>query len=115
MSVPKKFNETVNLKNRVESLNDLTFYTVRYDFKLAENYKENLHSEFDVDVEVTGIKEVSGLNEQQAMAKIDNWFTVLTDRKVLESFEIKSIERKSFYETLKDKKILDIIAVNNPQ
>ena len=115
MSVPKKFNETVNLKNRVESLNDLTFYTVRYEFKLTDNYKENLHSEFDVDAEVTGIKEVSGLNEEQAIAKIENWFTVLTDRNILESFEIKSIESRSFYETLKDKKILDIITQKNPQ
>jgi len=115
MSVPKKFNETVNLKNRVESLNDLTFYTVRYDFKLTENYKENLHDEFDVDTEITGIKEVSGLNEEQALAKIENWFTVLTDRNILESFDIKSIESRSFYETLKDKKILDIISEKNPQ
>lgn len=115
MSVPKKFNETVNLRNRVESLNDLTFYTVRYDFKLAENYQENLIKEFDVDAEVTGVKEVSALSEEQAMAKIENWFTVLTDRKILESFNINTIESKSFLETLEDKKLLDIIAIKNPQ
>lgn len=114
MSVPKKFNETVNLKNRVDSLNSLTFYTVRYEFKLTENYKEILNNEFDINTEITGVKEVSGLNEEQAMTKIENWFTVLIDRKVIESFKIKSIESKSFYQTLKDKKILDIITEKNP-
>ena len=35
MALPKKFNETINFKNRVESLNDLIFYSVEYDYILT--------------------------------------------------------------------------------
>lgn len=115
MSLPKKFNETVNFKNRIDSLNELTYYSVKYDYKLTEDYKEHLHDEFDVDGEVTGYKEVSALNEEQAKAKIENWFNVLIKNKILESYEIKSAETKSLYETLRDKKILDILEFKNPQ
>lgn len=115
MSVPKNFNSTVNLKNRVDSLNDLTFFTVKYDYELTDDYEDKLHKDFDVDTEITGVKEVSGLDEEQVIAKIENWFIVLSDRGILKSFEIKSVESRSFYETLKDKKILDIIELKNPR
>ena len=115
MALPKKFNETINFKNRVDSLNDLTFYSVRYDYKLTEDYKDHLHDEFDVDGEVTGFKEVSALDEEQAKAKVENWFNVLTKNQILETYKIKSVETKTFYETLKDKKILDILEFKNPQ
>ena len=109
MSVPKKFNETVNLKKRFESLNELVFFTVKYDYKLTEDYKDHLHEEFDVDGEITGVKEFYALDEEQAIAKIENWFLVLTDKKILESSTINSIETKSFKETLKEKKLLNLL------
>jgi hypothetical protein len=111
MALPKKFNETINFKNRVDSLNDLTFYSVKYDYTLTDKKVED----FDVDSEVTGFKEISALNEEQAKAKVENWFNVLVKNGLLESYEIKSVEIKSFYETLKDKKILDILEFKNPQ
>jgi len=109
MSVPKKFNETVNLKKRFDSLNELVFFTVKYDYKLTEDYKDHLHEEFDVDGEITGTKEFYALDEEQAIAKIENWFLVLTDKKILESSTINSIETKSFKETLKEKKLLNLL------
>jgi hypothetical protein len=109
MSVPKKFNETVNLKKRFESLNELVFFTVKYDYKLTEDYKDHLHEEFDVDGEITGVKEFYALDEEQAIAKIENWFLVLTDKKILESSTINSVETKSFKETLKEKKLLNLL------
>jgi hypothetical protein len=109
MSVPKKFNETVNLKKRFDSLNELVFFTVKYDYKLTEDYKDHLHEEFDVDGEITGVKEFYALDEEQAIAKIENWFLVLTDKKILESSTINSIETKSFKETLKEKKLLNLL------
>ena len=111
MALPKKFNETINFKNRVNSLNDLTFYSVKYDYTLTGKKVED----FDVDSEVTGFKEISALDEEQAKAKVENWFNVLVNNGVLESYEIKSVEIKSFYETLKDKKILDVLEFKNPQ
>jgi hypothetical protein len=111
MALPKKFNETINFKNRIESLNDLIFYSVEYDYIPTGKKVE----EFDVDMEVTGVKEISALDEEQAKAKIENWFNVLIKNEILESYEIKSTETKNFYETLKDKKILDLLKFKNPQ
>jgi hypothetical protein len=115
MALPKKFNETVNFKNRVESLNDLIYYSVKYDYKLTEGYKDYLNNEFDIGGEITGYKEVSALNEEQAKSKVENWFNVLIKNKILESYEIKSEEIKNLYETLRDKKILNILKFKNPQ
>lgn len=109
MSVPKKYNETVNLKKRFNSLNELVFYTVKYDYTLTDDYKDHLHEEFDVDGEITGVKEFYALDEEQVMAKIENWFTVLTDKKILKESKVNTIESKTFKETLKDKKLLDIL------
>jgi len=109
MSLPKKFNQTVNLKKRFESLNELVFFTVKYDYTLNENYKEKLHEEFDVDGEITGVKEFYALDEEQAISKIENWFMVLSDKEIIKDYEITSVDTKTFKETLKDKKLLDIL------
>ena len=109
MSVPKKYNETVNLKKRFDSLNELLFFTINYEYTLIEDYKNNLHEEFDVDGEITGIKEFYALDEEQAKAKITNWFTVLKDKKIIDTFDLTSIQTKTFKETLKDRKLLDIL------
>lgn len=111
MSLPKNFNQTINFKNKVESLNDLIYYSVKYDYVLTGKKVEN----FDVDTEVTGIKEITALDEEQAKAKIENWFKVLIKNEVLESYEIKSINIKNFYETLKDKNLLEFLNLKNPQ
>lgn len=111
MSLPKKFNETVNFNNRVKSLNDLIFYTVKYDYKLTGKKVDD----FDTDLEVTGTKEINALDEEQAKAKIDNWFNVLMANGVLESYDIKSTEFRDLHKTLEEKKILDILTFNNPQ
>ena len=111
MSLPKKFNETSNFTKRVESLNDLIFYTVEYDYVLTGKEVD----EFDTEKEVTGIKEFNALNEEQAKAKIENWFAVLTTNGILESYDIKSTKIRNLYETLDDKKILNILDFKNPQ
>lgn len=111
MALPKNYNQTVNFKNKVESLNDLVYYSVRYDYVLTGKKVED----YDVESEVTGFKEITALDEEQAKAKIQNWFSVLVKNEILESYEIKKTEIKNFYETLKDKKILDALNFKNPQ
>ena len=102
MALPKNFNLKKNLQNKIESLNDLYFCKVEYDFTLTGEEMEN----FDIQKEITGIKEFSALNKEQAEEKIINWFTVLTDKNILKEYKIKSISTKSFYETLKDKNLI---------
>ena len=108
MAVPKHFNQTKNIQNRIKSLNDLVFYTVNYEFTLTGEEIEN----FNTQEEITGIKEFSALNEEQAEAKIENWFMVLMEKNILKEYKINSIETKSFYETLKDKNLIDITQNN---
>ena len=108
MAVPKHFNQTKNIQNRIKSLNDLVFYTVNYEFTLTGEEIEN----FNTQEEITGIKEFSALNEEQAEAKIENWFMVLIEKNILKEYKINSIETKSFYETLKDKNLIDITQNN---
>lgn len=108
MAVPKHFNQTKNIQNRIKSLNDLVFYTVNYEFTLTGEEIEN----FNTQEEITGIKEFSALNEEQAEAKIENWFMVLIEKNILKEYKINSIETKSFYETLKDKNLIDITPQN---
>ena len=48
MSLPKNFQQTVNLTKRVEALNDLTFYLFDYEVKLTkETIKEIYSNDFD--------------------------------------------------------------------
>jgi len=105
MALPKNFNKTVNFNNRVESLNDLIYHSVRYDYVLTGNKLDG----FNIDTEITGFKEISALDEEQAKAKIENWFNVLIKHGILESYTITSSETKNFHETLKDKNLLDIL------
>lgn len=108
MSLPKKFNETINFKNKINSLNELIFYTVEYDYVLTENCQDNIVEGFVIDKEITGVKEFHALDEEQAGDKIKNWFIVLKDKEILKSFEVISIKSKSFYEIVKEKKLLNI-------
>jgi hypothetical protein len=111
MALPKNFNQTINFNNRVESLNDLIFYTVEYDYILTGKKVDD----FDIGTEITGIKEVNALDEEQAKAKIENWFNVLIKNEILDSYNIKSTKFKNLHQTLKDKKILDILEIKNSQ
>ena len=111
MALPKNYNQTVNFKNKVESLNDLVYYSVRYDYVLTGKQVED----YDVEMEVTGFKEITALDEEQAKAKIQNWFSVLVKNEILESYEIKTTEFKDLYRILEDKKLLDLLNFKNPQ
>ena len=79
MAQPKNYNQTVNFKIKVESLNDLVYYSVRYDYVLTGKQVED----YDVEMEVTGFKEITALDEEQAKAKIQNWFSVLVKNEII--------------------------------
>jgi hypothetical protein len=75
---------------------------VKYDFTLTGEVLEG----FDIQKEITGVKEFSALNIEQAEAKIENWFTVLIEKNIVKDYVINSIESKNFYETLKEKNLI---------
>ena len=45
----------------------------------------------------------------------DSIIIISKENEILKSYEIKSTEIKNFYETLKDKKLLDLLEFKNPQ
>ena len=109
MSLPKKFHETVNFNNKVRSLNELMYFTVEYEFTLTENYKDNLMEGFDPEKEITGTKEFTALTQEQAEDKVTNWFMVLVDKGIIKDYKIMAMYHKSFYGTLKEKELLDLL------
>ena len=109
MSLPKKFHETVNFNNRVRSLNELMYFTVEYEFTLTENYKEKSFEGFDPDKEITGIREFTALTQEQAEDKITNWCAVLEDKEIIKDYKIITMYHKSFYGTLKEKELLEVL------
>lgn len=111
MAVPKKnFNQ---MEKRVESLNDLTFYTVNYEYELSD--MESLTTE-QIEVvhrEITGTKEFSALTDESADDKINEWLESLVVQEILNEYEVIDIESQSFYDKLVDKKLGDILELKN--
>lgn len=111
MAVPKKnFNQT---EKRVESLNELTFYTVDYEYELTD--MENLTTEQIevVEREVTGTKQFSALTKESANNKINEWLESLVIQEILKEYEVVNITSQSFYDKLVDKKLIDLIELGN--
>lgn len=111
MAVPKKnFNQ---MEQRVESLNDLTFYTVDYEYELTD--MESLTAE-QIEVvhrEVTGTKEFSALTDESANDKINEWLESLVVQEILKEYGVVNITSQSFYDKLVDKKLSDILELGN--
>jgi tRNA U38,U39,U40 pseudouridine synthase TruA len=111
MAVPKKnFNQ---MEKRVESLNDLTFYTVNYEYELTD--MESLTTE-QIEVvhrEITGTKEFSALTDKSADEKINEWLESLVVQEILKEYEVVDITSQTFYDKLVDSKLSDILELGN--
>ena len=72
MAIPKNYNQ---FEKRVDSLNELTFYTVDYEYELTDMGEFTPEQIEVVHREVTGNKEFSALNDESAESKIIEWFS----------------------------------------
>jgi hypothetical protein len=110
MAVPKNYNQT---DRRVESLNDLTFYTVNYEYELT-NMDNFTVEQIDVVLrEVNGVKEFSALDDETAESKINEWLDSLKIQEILKEYDVVDITSQSFYDKLVDKKLSDILELGN--
>jgi hypothetical protein len=110
MAVPKNFNQ---MEKRVKSLNDLTYYTVKYEYEFSE-MSDLTPEQMDVVYrEITGIKEFSALDDELAHSKINEWLESLVVQNILSEYEIIDIESQTFYDKLIDKKLGDLIELNS--
>lgn len=67
MSLPKNFQQTVNLTKRVEALNDLTFYLFDYEVKLTEETIKEIYSkDFDEFEKLSILGEVKFLGNKKS-------------------------------------------------
>jgi hypothetical protein len=124
MGLPKNFQKTVNLNNRVKALNDLTFYVYEYEVKLTNNTINEVYDNnksFEDLVEFLGeinfvdnklarcSNRISALDREKADKKVDEWLTKAIESNIIEGYKIVGVDEKSFTEELEDKKLTDIL------
>lgn len=130
MALPKNFNETVNFKNRVESLNNLEFFTVKFDLTLTEEYYKKLRESeitgepINTDLEIISnkdrltkgsIKKYSALSIDEAKRKFKEWMGSLEEEGIISEYEVLDIESKTFYEELEEKGLLNILDIEKKE
>lgn len=120
MAIPKNYHQQTNLPKMIEALNDLNFYTVEFEFKFNNDFKnldtfndyvgefgeirEHLDSETN-----TGIKKFSALNDDLANDKITEWLDNKIDQNVITEYSVIEIVSDSFYDVLKEKELLPFV------
>jgi hypothetical protein len=124
MALPKNFNETVNFKNRVESLNNLEFFTVNFNVTLTEEYYkklreseitgESVNSELEIisnqDKLTKGSrKKYSALNIDEAKRKFNEWMESLKEDEIISEYEVLDIDSNTFYEELEEKGLMNLL------
>lgn len=129
MGLPKNYQEqNTQLKKRFDSLKDLNYYTVEYKYKFTKSFKEdNLEklkkeewSEQDVEEWGTprsfeefntmfNTKKYSALDDEQAESKITEWLDKQVENNIMSEYDLISINKRSFYEVLKDKGLLPFV------
>ena len=126
MSLPKNFQQTVNLNKRVEALNDLTFYIYSFEVNLTnkiinEVYDNNRSfedlEEFLGEVSFVGNKiakcknRVSALDKEKADKKLDDWLNKAIELEIITGYKITGVDERTFNEELEDKKLMDILNI----
>lgn len=109
MALPKNYNQT---EKRVASLNELTFYTITYTYKFTDEFLNRGETDSDLDslVElINGTKEFTALDDESAEQKVFEWLESLVAQKILKDYDVIGITTKTFYETIKDKKLDKIL------
>ncbi len=124
MGVPKNYQQTVNLSNRVKALNDLTFYLFEYDVELTEEIIKEIYSkDFDEFEKLSLLGEVKFLGNKNANCKnrlsaldkekSEEKFKEITNKAIelglIESFKVKSVTERTFAEELDEKNLSDLL------
>ena len=124
MSLPKNFQQTVNLNKRVEALNDLTFYVYSFEVNLTnkiinEVYDNNRSfedlEEFLGEVSFVGNKiakcknRVSALDKEKADKKLNDWLNKAIESEIITGYKVTGVDERTFNEELEDKKLMDIL------
>ena len=114
MSLPKNYQQKVNLPKREKALNDLNFYKISYEYEFTDTYKTALKEGYStpnlekIKQEIIGFKEFSALNDEKAKEKINEWLQSFVNENVIKEFEVNEITSQTFNDKIKEKK-LDVL------
>lgn len=127
MGLPKNFQkQNTQITKRVDSLNDLNFYTVEYTVRLTKNFIETNPSDYDWGTELEefgkpisindhysriNTKKFSALNEEQANSKISEWLDKQVENRIISEWDIKSMDTNTFYDVLNEKGLLPLLDI----
>tara|TARA_R110000868_G_scaffold404891_1_gene683578 strand:+ start:1759 stop:2148 length:390 start_codon:yes stop_codon:yes gene_type:complete len=124
MGVPKNFQKTVNLSNRVNALNDLTFYLYEYNVTLTSKIVNEIYDnnksfgdleQFLGEMDFIGDKvvkcknRVSALNRKKADVKLTEWLGKAIDTGIIEDFDIVKVIEKTFNEEVEEQGLTEIL------
>lgn len=129
MGLPRNYQEQeTQLKKRFDSLRDLNYYTVDYEYKFTKKFKEENLEKLkkeewsNLDVKEWGTprsfehfnvmfnsKDFSALDDEQAEIKITEWLDKQIENNIISEYDIKSFNKRSFYDVLKDKGLLPFV------
>jgi hypothetical protein len=126
MGLPKNYQkQSTQINKRFESLNDLNYYKVTYDFrftkafleqKIEENVWDDEMLDWGIPIE-TGtdnpkygnVKKFSALDDESAEKKITEWLDKQVENKIFSEYEVISTEIQSLEEVLREKGLLPLI------
>ena len=97
MGIPKNYQSKINLENRVKALNEVNFYTVKYEYTPKEG-----------DDKVTSTIEVNALNEEQMESK----FGKLMSKENIFDYKILSYQTYSFSDKINNLGLDSILNLN---
>ncbi len=109
MALPKNFNQN---NKRVESLNNLSYYTVDYDYVLTDLEGFNQDQIDVINYEINGVKKFTALNDDVADRKINEWFESLVRQNIVKSYSINNKDTTTFYDKLVESKLMDMLEYN---
>lgn len=128
MALPKNFQQTLNLSNRIKSLNELLFFNYTYSVKLTnKTFNDIFDNNKPIDLlkdYIGEIKSISGkniicnnrisaLNKTKAENKLHEWLEKSINIDIIESYTIIDVEEKTFNQEIEDKNLKDFLTVHN--
>jgi hypothetical protein len=97
MGIPKNYQSKINLENRVKALNEVNFYTVKYEYTPKEGGDK-----------VISTIEVNALNEEQ----MKNKFGKLMSKENIFDYKILSYQTYSFSDKINNLGLDSILNLN---
>lgn len=122
MGLPKNFqSQHTQINKRFDSLNDLNFYKITYQFRFTKNFMEKKQETEDWDIDwgvplsmerdtkYVNTKRFSALNDDIAERKIVEWLDKQVENKVFSEYDVILTEKDDLKEILREKGLLPLI------